>query len=128
MCGSPRSALLYTAFKVFLYIEAGGVPALQKTSVLDQAARRQQANHVYLRLLMNESPVLCFIVEGFPALEGQEEAAPVDQGHLQVLPQLNDPRQQGLHTHTHTHTCEWGASEQHTAIQPYSSSSSSFSI
>ncbi len=42
--------------------------------------------------------MLRFIVEGLSALEGQVEAAPVDQGHLQVFPKLDDPRQQGLHT------------------------------
>ena len=45
---------------------------------------------------MYESAVLGLIVEGFPALEGQVEAAAVHQRHLQVLPQLNDPWQQSL--------------------------------
>ena len=56
----------------------------------------------YLGVLVYEATVLCLIVEGFPALEGQVEAAPVHQRHLQLLPQLHYSRQQGLHAHNTT--------------------------
>ena len=58
-----------------------------------------------LGLLVYEPPVLCLIVEGFSAPEGQVEAAAMHQGHLQVLPQLHYPwqqRLQGMHTRTLT--------------------------
>lgn len=49
---------------------------------------------------MHKAAVLCLIVEGLSALEGQVEAASVHQGHLQLLPQLHYSRQQRLHTPT----------------------------
>lgn len=45
---------------------------------------------------MYEPTVLCLIVEGFPPSKGQVEAAAVHQRDMQILPQLNDPRQQCL--------------------------------
>lgn len=49
---------------------------------------------------MYEAAVLCLVVEGLTAFEGKVEAAPMHQGHLQLLPQLHYPGQQGLHVHT----------------------------
>ena len=50
-----------------------------------------------LGLLVEEAAVLGLVVEGLAALEGQQEAAAVHQGHLQPLPQPHYPGQQRLH-------------------------------
>ena len=55
---------------------------------------------MYLSLLVYEAAMLSLVVEGLSALEGQVEAAPVHQGHLQILPQLHNPGQQCLHAET----------------------------
>ena len=43
---------------------------------------RSYSTGMYLGVLVHKATVLCLIVEGLSALEGQVEAAPVHQRHL----------------------------------------------
>ena len=78
-----------------------------------------RAGCLYLALLVYEASMLSFIVEGLPALEGQVEAAPVHQGHLQILPQLHNPGKQCLHADalsTYIHSNTFALCDCHTLL------------
>ena len=46
----------------------------------------ETGSKTHLGVVVYEAPVLCLIVEGLPALEGQVEATAVHQGYLHLLP------------------------------------------